>query len=83
MAGGAWAGLGHLVPEVGFQLSPNLALSLQGRIQYIPQPAEYARYSAKGAYAVLAKFIAYTKQSPDPLLRRGLAGGGDGFRFVV
>jgi hypothetical protein len=83
VAGGAWAGLGHLVPEVGMHLSPNTAISIQGRIQYIPQPAEFARYSAKGAYAVMAKFIAYTKQAKIRFFGAALAGGGDGFRFVV
>jgi tetratricopeptide repeat protein len=83
VAGGAWAGLGHLVPEVGVHLTPNLALAVQGRIQYIPQPAEFARYSAKGAYAVMAKFIAYTKQARIRFFGAALAGGGDGFRFVV
>jgi len=83
VAGGAWAGLGHLVPEVGLSLSPNLAIAIQGRIQYIPQPAEFARYSAKGAYAVMAKFIAYTKQARIRFFGAALAGGGDGFRFVV
>jgi hypothetical protein len=83
VAGGAWAGLGQLVPEVGFHLSPNLALAVQGRIQYIPQPPEFARYSAKGAYAVMGKFIAYTKQARIRFFGAGLAGGGEGFRFVV
>ena len=83
VAGGAWAGLGHLVPEVGLHLSPNMAIAIQGRIQYIPQPPEFARYSAKGAYAVMAKFILYTKQAKIRFFGAGLAGGGDGFRFVV
>jgi hypothetical protein len=82
-AGGAWAGLGHLVPEVGLHLSPNMALAVQGRIQYIPQPAEFSRYAAKGAYAVMAKFILYTKQARIRFFGAALAGGGEGFRFVV
>ncbi len=62
-AGGAWAGLGHLAPEVGFMLTPNVAFSLEGRFQYIPQNPKYARFAARGAISGLAKLIVYTKQS--------------------
>ena len=81
--GGAWAGLGHLVPEVGIHLTPNLAIAVAGRLQYIPQAAEYSRYGAKGAVAVMAKFLAFTKQSQIRFFGAALAGGGDGFRFIV
>jgi tetratricopeptide (TPR) repeat protein len=83
VAGGAWAGLGHMVPEVGIHLTPNLAVSVAGRLQYIPQPPEHSRYGARGAWAVLGKFLAYTKQSRVRFFGAALAGGGEGFRFVV
>src|SRR5262245_18168511 len=44
--GGAFAGLLHLAPEVGYQISPNVAISVEGRFQYIPQPAQYSRFAA-------------------------------------
>jgi hypothetical protein len=81
--GGAWAGLGHLVPEIGVHLSPNIAIAVAGRLQYIPVAAEYARYTAKGAIAVMGKVLVYTKQARIRFFGAGLAGGGDGFRFVV
>ena len=62
-AGGAWAGLGHLAPELGIMLTPNIGLSLEGRFQYIPQPSKYARFTAQGALSGLAKLMIYTKQS--------------------
>jgi hypothetical protein len=81
--GGAWAGLGHLVPEVGYQINPNVAISLAGRLQWIPQPSEYSRFAARGALSGLAKVIFYTKQARLRFFGAALAGGGEGFRFVV
>ena len=37
VSGVAWEGGGHLAPEIGYQLGPNFAISLEGRNQYIPQ----------------------------------------------
>jgi hypothetical protein len=82
-AGGAWAGLGHMAPEVGIQLTPNVALSLEGRFQYIPQQSKYARFAARGAISGLAKLMVYTKQSQIRFFGTALLGGGEGFRFVV
>jgi hypothetical protein len=82
-AGGAWAGLGHLAPEVGLMITPNLALSLEGRFQYIPQQAKYARFAARGALSGLAKLMVYTKQSQIRFFGSAILGGGEGFRFVV
>jgi hypothetical protein len=79
----AWAGLGHLAPEVGYAFNPDIAISLEGRIQYIPQPSQFANFGAKGAITVLAKLLFYTKQSQLRFFGSLLAGGGEGFRFVV
>jgi hypothetical protein len=79
----AWAGLGHLAPEVGYQLNPDLAVSLEGRVQWIGQPAKYSQFGARGAISVLAKLILFTKQSQLRFFGSALAGGGDGFRLIV
>jgi hypothetical protein len=81
--GGAWAGLLHLAPEVGYQISPNVAISLEGRFQYIPQPAQYARYASTGAISGLLKVMRYSQQAQIRFFGTGIVGGGEGFRFVV
>lgn len=81
--GGAWAGLGHLAPEVGVALTPAWAISAEGRFQYIPQQAQYARFTAKGAWSGLLKVMRYTKQAQIRFFGTGIVGGGEGFRFVV
>jgi hypothetical protein len=78
----AWAGLGHLAPEVGYQINPDMAVSLEGRLQYTGQPAKYADYAAKGAIGVLAKLLLYTKQSQLRFFGSAMVGGGE-FRLVV
>jgi hypothetical protein len=83
VAGGAWAGYGNFVPEVGFQLSPNIALSAAVRWQMIYSPEKYRRFTASGAVSGMAKLMLYTKQSQVRLFGTVLAGGGEGFRFVV
>jgi len=79
----AWAGLLHLAPELGYQISPNVAISVEGRFQYIPQPAQYARYASKGAISGLLKVMRYTKQDQIRFFGTGIVGGGEGFRFPV
>ena len=81
--GGAWAGLLHLAPEIGYQISPNVAISIEGRFQYIPQPAQYSRFAAKGAISGLLKVMRYSKQARIRFFGTGIVGGGDGFRFTV
>ena len=46
--GVAWAGLLHLAPKLATRSSPNVAISVEGRFQYIPQPAQYSRFAAGG-----------------------------------
>jgi hypothetical protein len=82
-SGGAWAGLGHIAPEIGYQLGPNFAISLEGRDQYIPQTKHFSQYAATGAHLVLAKLLLYTKQSRGRFFGSVAAGGGEGFRLIA
>jgi hypothetical protein len=82
-AGGAWAGFFHIAPEVGVMLTPNVAMSLEGRLQYIPQDPKYSRFTATGAISGLAKLTRYTHQAQLRFFGSLIAGGGEGFRFVV
>ncbi len=79
----AWAGLGHLAPEVGYAFNPDIALSLEGRLQYTGQPSKYSSFAARGAISVLAKLLFYTKQNQLRFFGSLIAGGGEGFRFVA
>jgi hypothetical protein len=82
-SGGAWAGLGHLAPEVGYQFNPNFAMSIEGRNQYIPQTSHFSSFAATGANAVLVKAILYSKQSRARFFGAVAAGGGEGFRLIA
>jgi hypothetical protein len=82
-SGAAWAGLGHIAPEIGYQLGPNLAISLEGRSQYISQTKHFSSYAATGAHLVLAKLLLYTKQSRGRFFGSIAAGGGEGFRMIA
>jgi hypothetical protein len=82
-AGTGWAGLGHLAPEIGLQITPDFALSIEGRNQWIPQSAKYSKFTATGAQSVLLRALFYTKQQRFRLFFAMMAGGGEGFRFVV
>jgi hypothetical protein len=77
----AFAGLGHLVPEFGYAFTPNLAVSLEGRLQYTGIPAKYSQFAANYAVGVLAKLIFYTKQSQLRFFGTLIAGAGN-YRFV-
>jgi hypothetical protein len=81
--GGGWAGLGQLAPELGLQLTPDFALSLEGRNQWIPQSSKYSKFVAHGAQSVLLRALFYTKQSRVRFYGSLMAGGGEGFRFVL
>jgi hypothetical protein len=83
VSGIAWEGGGHLAPEIGYQLGPNFAISLEGRNQYIAQTAHFSQYAATGAQAVLAKLYLYTKQSRGRFFANIAAGGGEGFRLIA
>ena len=79
--GSAWAGIGQLEPEIGYAFSPDMALSVAGRLQYTLPPSKYADFVYKGAIGVMAKLLFYTKQSQLRFFLGPLAGGGN-FRFV-
>jgi len=81
--GGAWAGYFHISPEVGFMLTPNIALSVEGRFQYIPQDPKFKRFAATGAISGLLKLMFYTQQRQLRFYGGPIIGGGEGFRFVV
>ncbi len=80
--GVAWAGYGHLAPEFGYAFNPDIAVSLEGRLQYVGQPSQYSKFAARGAISVLGKLLFYTKQNQLRFFGAVLAGGGEGFRFV-
>jgi hypothetical protein len=82
-AGLGWAGLGHLAPEIGFQATPDIAFSIQGRNQWIPQSGPYSKFTASGAQSVLARALFFTKQSRLRFYGSTMVGGGEGFRFVL
>ena len=82
-AGQGWAGLGQLAPEIGYQITPDVAVSLEGRLQWIPQPSRYANVTAHGAQSVLARLLLFTKQQEVRFFGSLMAGGGEGFRFVL
>lgn len=82
-SGGAWAGLGQLAPEVGYQITPDIAISVEGRLQYIHQSPPYDKFAARGALSALARLLFFTKQSQLRFYGAAMAGGGEGFRFVV
>jgi len=77
----AWAGIGQLEPEIGYALTPNIALSVVGRLQYTAPPSKYANFVYKGAIGVMAKLHFYTKQSQVRFYGGPLVGGGN-FRFI-
>lgn len=82
-AGFGWAGLGHLVPEIGYQITPDIAVSVQGRVQWIPQAAQYQKMYSTGAQAVLARVLFFSRQQRLRGFGSLMAGGGTGFRFTL
>jgi hypothetical protein len=78
-----WAGLGHLAPEIGYQVTPDFAISIVGRNQWIPQGSKYSKFVAHGAQSVLGRLYLYSKQSQLRFFGALQAGAGEGFRFVL
>jgi hypothetical protein len=78
------AGLAHLAPEVGYQLTPEIAVSLAGRHQFIStgggEPA-HPGSPPRWAHAVMARGMYVVDQGPIGLYGALQAGGGSGFRF--
>jgi len=84
-SGFAAAALGHLTPEIGYQFTPRVAMSLEGRHQIIPSSGSDPDHpgSAPGwAHSVLLR-TSYTFIDGDTVSLFGAAqvGGGEGFRF--
>lgn len=92
-AGLAWASAAQLVPEIGYFLDNNWALSVMGRLQYVPTAQslpnsadndKVASQVAKGALSALLR-LSYFGDEDDGWRLYGAAavGGGEGFRFRV
>jgi hypothetical protein len=86
-AGPLSGGLINLLPELGYQLSDDLALSLQARLQFVPADGSgdpKPGSPVEKAYAVLVRAV-YAVGATSNL--RGFlsacVGGGDGFRLKV
>jgi hypothetical protein len=78
-----WAGFAAFVPEIGYHITPDFAVSIEGRDQWIPQPAQYSKFTAHGANSVLARALFYTRQQQVRFFGSVMAGGGEGVRFVL
>lgn len=77
-------GIGHLLPEVGYQLSDDLALSLAGRIQFTPRTDNDAASpgtAPQWGVTLLARgMYLFPGQRLRPFVV-AMVGAGDGFRF--
>jgi hypothetical protein len=87
-AGFSPAGLGQALPEIGYQVTPNLALSIQGRHQYIPTSGsgdpEAGRSAPELAHAVLLRLqYAVVELGDLQLLGTAAAGYGSALRMKV
>jgi tetratricopeptide (TPR) repeat protein len=80
-AGYAWAKVVQVTPELGYFMTPNLSLSLQGRIQYISQPSSNA--IAPACVAFLARLLYFSNGETVRFYAGPILGGGLGFRLVV
>ena len=78
----AVASLGHLVPEIGYYIGRNTALTLTGRNQYM-QISD--KKIATGANSLLLRLLFLTEEEGDNFRYYVsiVAGGGEGFRFRV
>jgi hypothetical protein len=81
LPGLAWAGVAQLEPEFGIAISPNMAVSVAGRLQYTAPQSKYAQFTANAAIGVFAKLLFYTKQNQVRFYGGPLVGGGN-FRFL-
>lgn len=86
--GWATGGLFHLLPELGYNLTPNIAVSLQGRLQFVKTETQGGGNEAKPyskAYAVLAciYFMTASHTSSWQLFGTAAVGGGTAFRLYA
>jgi hypothetical protein len=85
-AGPLGPGLLHILPEVGYQLGPQLAVSLQARAQFIPTQGSgdpTAGRPANKAFALLLRASYSLGEANTRPFFSVCAGGGDGFRLRV
>jgi hypothetical protein len=87
-AGMGFSGLLHLAPELGYQISDDFSVSLQGRDQVIPTQGSKNSdpgngEPAKGAHSILLKVSYALFGDNTRVLLSGIAGIGEGFRLVV
>jgi hypothetical protein len=76
----------HVLPEVGYQLSDDLALSLQVRVQIIQSRGSgdpTAGKPARGAVAAIARAQWFFGDDNTRFVASGNVGAGDAFRLVV
>ena len=79
-------GLVTVLPEVGYQLSERVAVSLQARLQYLPTEGSGDRTQGSPATRAFAALVRGTYSMGADNLRPFIslvAGGGDGFRLKV
>ncbi len=87
-SGGLPGGLFHILPEVGYQLMKNFSVSLQARLQYVPEDGfgdAIGGTPANRAFSLLARG-SYTLDLIEDRLQglvSACVGGGDGFRLRV
>jgi hypothetical protein len=84
-AGLSSVGVVHFAPEVGYQISDALSVSVMGRFQYIPAEGTISGGGApaKGANSILGKLSYGLGEHNFQVLLSLLAGGGEGVRFQV
>ena len=80
VSGFAHAALGHVVPALGYQLTEGFSLSLRGRHQWLGQRDTRL---ARGANLALIEARWFTSPARLRLFGSVLAGGGEGFRFLI
>jgi len=80
--GVAFAKAAQITPEVGYFLTPSLSLSLQGRIQYIPQVSGRPA-TASEAVAFLGRLLYFMGGKTLRFYGSGILGGGQGFRLYL
>ena len=79
-AGAAPATLFHLIPAVGYFVTPSLSLSLEGRLQEMSQ---WSTRTARGAIAFLLRLMYFTNGDTVRFYGGAVLGGGEGFRLTV
>jgi len=80
--GVAFAKAAQITPEVGYFLTPSLSVSLQGRIQYIPQVSGRPA-TASEAVAFLGRLLYFMGGKTLRFYGAGILGGGQGFRLYL